>query len=85
MVDEDRVVHGLLTEEALASSAAGSRVADVMELGPSTIRPRSSLEDALERIDGAGADSTLVTTEFGELLGLLYRADVEPHVDTASD
>ena len=85
VVDEDRVVHGLLTEEAIASSAAGRRVTEVMELGPSTIRPRSSLENALEHIDDAGGDSILVTTEFGELLGLLYRADVEPHVDTAPD
>lgn len=85
VVDEDRVVHGLLTGEAMASSAADIRVADVMELGPSTIRPRSPLKNALEHIDDAEGDSILVTTESGELLGLLYRADVAPHVETAPD
>ena len=75
VVDERQVVHGLLSGEAVANSPESSPVESVMTVGPTTIRPSRSRESALELMDDLETDSLLVTTEFGELLGVLYRSD----------
>jgi len=75
VVDERRVVHGLLSGEAIANATESSPVESVMTVGPTTIRPSRSRESALELMDDLETDSLLVTTEFGELLGVLYRND----------
>jgi CBS domain-containing protein len=75
VVDGRRVVHGLLAGEAIANAAASSPVETVMTVGPTTIRPSRSRESALDLMDDLETNSLLVTTEFGELLGVLYRND----------
>jgi Mg/Co/Ni transporter MgtE len=82
VVDEDRVIHGRLTDDILAEAEADQRIEEVMELGPATIRPWASPASALDRMDDSGIASILVTTEFGELLGWLYRSDLEARVET---
>lgn len=77
VVDRNQVVHGTLSAEQLASSSADAAVETVMELGPTTIRPSRSIESALDRINDLGRDHVVVTTEFGELWGILYRSDIE--------
>ena len=57
-------------------------VEHLMELGPRTLRPTASMKTALERLDGADSDFVLITTPLGELLGILYRADLEARVDS---
>lgn len=78
VVDDRHVVHGVISPRAIPRAPNGSRVDAVMELGPTTIRPSRSMESALDRMDDLGADHVLVTTEFGELVGVLYRSDIEP-------
>lgn len=81
VVDEDRVVHGLLRDEAVSSAEGSMEVEHLMELGPSTLRPTASMKTALRRIEDAESDFVLITTPSGELLGILYRADLETSVD----
>jgi CBS domain-containing protein len=76
VVNEQRVVLGRLRKKALGSDAA-SKVEDVMQPGPSTIRPDTELEPQLKEMSEKGIDGALVTTARGRLVGLLYRADIE--------
>ncbi len=52
-------------------------VEDVMDAGPTTVRPNESLAALTERMQGHGSRSVLVTTSDGRLVGLLERADAE--------
>lgn len=80
VTDDDNVVHGLLAKGDIPDRADGHVVQDVMQLGPVTIRPSRSLESAVRRMDQLDTDSVLVTTDFGELLGVLYREDAQNHL-----
>lgn len=79
VTDEANIVHGLVTPDDLATSRH-EKIDEVMQLGPTTIRPSQSLQSALEQIDQLEAAFVLVTTEFGELLGVLYRDDAQAHL-----
>ncbi len=58
-------------------------VETVLIEGPTTVRPSESLPELLERMDRASTASVLVTSNQGELVGVLYtedaRAAVEEH------
>jgi CBS domain-containing protein len=49
----------------------------VMEPGPSTIRPNTSVETALKRLRAQRQDCLLVTDPDGRLIGLLFRSEIE--------
>jgi CBS domain-containing protein len=49
----------------------------VMESGPTTLRPNTSREAILRRMQKGKTDSLLVTTSDGDLMGVLNRSDVE--------
>ena len=76
VVNEERVVAGVLRGNAL-SKDPGSRVEDVMELGPRTIRPSQPVEKLLAKRSSQGVKSWIVTTAHGELLGVVARRDLE--------
>ena len=46
---------------------------DVMETGPSTVRPDQPLEPLVQRMQQANAPNVIVTTPQGELLGILLK------------
>lgn len=48
-------------------------VVDVMETGPSTVRPDQPLQALVQRMDQANAPNVIVTTPQGELLGILLK------------
>jgi CBS domain-containing protein len=76
VVNDKRIVLGRLGPSALDSNPEA--VAEtVMESGPTTIRPNTSREAILRRMQKRKMDSLLVTTSDGELLGVLNRQDVE--------
>ncbi len=52
-------------------------IEEIMESGPTTIRPDTMLQDICERMEKRRVDSILVATERGHLIGILYRADAE--------
>jgi CBS domain-containing protein len=76
VVNEGRVVLGLLREEELSSDPE-SGVETVMRAGPTTFRPNEPVGKLAERMRKRGASSILVTTPDGRLVGLLYRKDAE--------
>ncbi len=76
VVNDERVVLGLLGRSALKTGTDGS-VADVMTEGPSTIRPNKRLKDEGERMAAQNLTSAVVTTPDGRLVGVLLRSDAE--------
>jgi CBS domain-containing protein len=76
VVNDKRIVLGRLGQSAL--NADPEAVAEtVMEPGPITIRPNSSYEAILRRMQKGNLDSLIVTTSDGELVGVLNRRDIE--------
>jgi CBS domain-containing protein len=82
VVNEERIVLGLLRGNALSREPA-ARVADVMELGPNTLRPNRPVEELLQSRANQGIKNWVVTTSHGVFLGLLARGDAERAVETA--
>ena len=76
VVNEERVVLGLLREKELGADPLGA-VDRVMQPGPTTFRPNVPVRKMAERMRKRDAASVLVTTPDGRLLGVLYRRDVE--------
>jgi CBS domain-containing protein len=80
VVNEERVVLGRLRGKAL-DAPVEARAEDVMEEGPTTIRPNTFLEEIIGRLHDRRVDSILVTNTDGQLLGLLDRTDAERRRD----
>ena len=55
-------------------------VEQVMESGPTTIRPDERLEELVGRMRDTRVETIIVTTPEGRLVGVLRRADAEQHV-----
>ena len=65
------VVLGILRATGLTSVDPGTAVADVMRLGPTTVRPDELASAVRERMVKRNVTSVLVTAPTGELLGSL--------------
>jgi Mg/Co/Ni transporter MgtE len=76
VVNDARVVLGLLREAALKADPQ-TVVEQLMESGPKTYRPNVALESVMTYLRKNDRDAVLVTTSDGQLIGLLYRKDVE--------
>jgi CBS domain-containing protein len=76
VVNNERVVLGLLREKELASDAEAT-VEEVMRNGPTTFRPDVPVGKMAERMRVRRVRTVLVTTLDGKLVGLLYRDDAE--------
>ena len=70
VLDEERVVLGLLREKELAADP-GAVVEEVMRNGPATFRPDEPVERVRKRMRDRGASAVLVTSPVGRLVGLL--------------
>lgn len=70
------VVLGLVTREA-ASGADEAVAEEVMELGPSTFRADSKLDEALDHMNRHDVGQVVVSAPDGSLIGLLTRDDAE--------
>ena len=80
VVNEDRVVLGLLREKELASDPEAT-AEEAMRFGPTTVRPDTPAEKMAERTQKRGTASVVVTNPDGELVGLRYREDAEHMTD----
>ncbi len=80
VVNEERVVLGLLREKELASDPTAT-AEEAMRFGPTTVRPDTPAEKMAERMRKRGTASVVVTTPDGELVGLMYREDAEHRTD----
>jgi CBS domain-containing protein len=74
VVNEERVVLGLLREKELATDPE-EIAEEVMRNGPATFRPDEPLEKVRKRMRNRGASAVLVTTPYGRLVGLLTLAE----------
>src|SRR5690349_16327487 len=73
VTDEHGIVLGQVTEKR-----AGNTVEEVMELAPATYRPNVSLEELWGRLEKhPRVQHVLVSTSDGQLLGRLWRHDLE--------
>jgi Mg/Co/Ni transporter MgtE len=55
-----------------------ARAGDVMEAGPSTVRPDTGAGKLLRRLEQRDLRTAIVTTPEGELLGVVRRDDLPP-------
>lgn len=74
VLNDDRVVLGLLTDEAKKADP-GTPVEEVMELGPATIRPSAGVEETLHHLSQNKREKILVTSSDGKFIGLFARDD----------
>jgi rhodanese-related sulfurtransferase len=72
----ERVVLGRVRRSALQHVADDQRVKDLMEPGPSTIRPDAAPSDVAAQLDRADAQTAILTTPEGRLLGVVRREDL---------
>ncbi|MGI8644380.1 MAG: CBS domain-containing protein [Thermomicrobiales bacterium] len=76
VVNDAGVVLGRLRGDAL-DQPADTPAEQVMEAGPTTIRPDTELTEVAERMRKQGVTSIIVTTTGGHLVGILNRAAAE--------
>jgi CBS domain-containing protein len=69
-------VLGRLREAVFEGDPAATAGA-VMEPGPSTIRPDTSVEDLRVRLDSRGLKTAITTTPEGRLIGIVRRMDLD--------
>ena len=62
---------------AVLDADPSARAEQVMEAGPSTVRPDRPLAELAERLRRRGLHTTIVTAPDGKLLGVVRRADME--------
>ena len=83
VVAGDGVVVGRLRSPAW-DTEAGATVGEMMEPGPSTVRPSASLKPLVGRMREKGTPEVLVTTPEGVLVGVLFFEDANRLVGTDS-
>lgn len=76
VIDCELVVVGRLRNKSW-DSEEGSLVEDVMEPGPTTVRPHSPLQPLVERMTDRGTKVVVVTNPQGHLIGVLVREEAE--------
>jgi Mg/Co/Ni transporter MgtE len=76
VVSAGGVVLGRMPGAVLAGDPE-ARAEDVMEPGPSTVRPDRKLDSLLERLRSKNLTSSPVTDPEGRLLGVVFLEDVE--------
>jgi CBS-domain-containing membrane protein len=76
VLNEHRVLLGEVSAEKVESQSHGT-AEEIMTSAPTTIRPNAALEKLCEFFKAHKAETLWVTTNDGELLGLLHREGVE--------
>ena len=84
VVNDRHVVLGRIRGRALDGDPS-ALVDDVMQPGPSTIRPDTDLETVVEALRDGKVKSTLVTDPEGRLIGTVYLEDVERKLAETGD
>jgi hypothetical protein len=77
LVLADRVVLGRVRRSRLDVAAEDARAELLMEPGPSTTRPHADPAELAGQLQRGGANTAILTTPEGELIGVVRRADLE--------
>lgn len=75
VVNEERVVLGLLRRAQIQRPPDDATVEDVMRPGPSTFRPNVDIREMAHYMDEHDLESAPITTSNGRLVGMLMRDD----------
>jgi CBS domain-containing protein len=81
VVNEQRIVLGRLRGKAL-DAVDQTPVEEIMEPGPTTIRPDTLLDAELQRMHERHVASIVVTTSDGRLVGMLVHGEADRHGST---
>ena len=84
VVDDRHIVLGRIPGRALDGDPK-ALVEDVMQLGPSTIRPDVDLETVVDTLREGNVKSTLVTDQEGRLIGTVYLEDAQRKLDERNE
>jgi CBS domain-containing protein len=76
VVADDGTLLGRL-RKAMLDADPSAPAEQVMEAGPSTVRPDRPLAELAERLRSRGLHTAIVTAPDGKLLGVVQRADME--------
>jgi CBS domain-containing protein len=76
VVNDERIVLGILDPRPLASGDPDGVVETVMRPGPTTFRPSVMVDELVAHMREHRVDRTLVTTPQGQLIGAVLRADL---------
>jgi CBS domain-containing protein len=77
VVNEQRVVLGILRQEQLGNAGYDDTAEDAMKPGPSTFRPHVHIEEMARFMARHDLESSPVTTSDGVVVGMLRREDAE--------
>jgi len=73
VVNDERVVFGILREREFAAADDGALASDVMRPGPSTFRPHVAAKEMAEYFTKHDFSNAPITTADGRLVGVLFR------------
>jgi rhodanese-related sulfurtransferase len=71
-----RVVVGRVRRSRLDKAPAHASAGMLMEPGPSTIRPHNDPAELADQLQRSGANTAILTTPEGELIGVVRRSDL---------
>ncbi len=77
VLNNQGIVMGRTRRKAVEARGNGADVDDIMELGPTTVRPDEPLDGLVDRMRRRGVQSIVVATLDGRLAGVLYRDQAE--------
>jgi len=69
VIDENAIVYGRVRREDLDTASGAALMADIMGLGPTTIRPHEQSDEVRVRMAARSVKALIVTKTTGELLG----------------
>jgi rhodanese-related sulfurtransferase len=76
VLNDARIVMGVLSSRAAAEADPGASVESVMREGPSTFRPNVGVAEMSAFMDEHDLKTSIVTTADGALVGLVHRSDL---------
>lgn len=76
LVLADRVVLGRVRRSHLDDAPADRSAEELMEPGPSTTRPHTDPNELAKRLQRSGANTAILATPEGELIGIVRRSDL---------
>lgn len=76
LVLADRVVLGRIRRSHLDHAPGDTNAAQLMEPGPSTTRPHTDPNELARRLQRSSANTAILTTPEGELIGVARRTDL---------
>jgi Mg/Co/Ni transporter MgtE len=77
VLSTERVLLGRARRSRLNAEDSAAHVEQVMEPGPSTIRPHLTIDELIARLGRTEARTLIVTDPEGKLLGVVQRGEIE--------